>query len=181
MDSQRIQGSHQQSSCWCWVASSPSYSTWCQRLEKHARHRVNQKNTVLRLPQAKKMHGCCPEVMSQFHWVLLPSALARGSESRHKVRMYMHIYAYMYIRMWWVTLRNVTRNVVTYYGYRPYVHHIIWYARLRCGWIQANSTQKKYDLFRFWWNLVSFLVLWRNHSTANFSFLSLMCLQLQVL
>jgi len=45
---------------------------------------------------------------------LLPSALARGSESRiysHKVRMYVR----KYVRTWWVTLRNVTRNVVTYH------------------------------------------------------------------
>jgi len=41
--------------------------------------------------------------------LLLLSALARGSESgiySHKVRMY--------VRTWWVTLRNVTQNVVTY-------------------------------------------------------------------
>ena len=46
---------------------------------------------------------------------LLPSALARGSESgiySHKVRTYVHT--------WWVTLRNVTRNVVTYRIYHRY-------------------------------------------------------------
>jgi len=99
----------------------------------------------------KCMVACCPEVMSQFHWLLLPSALARGSESRHKVRMYMHMYAYMYVCMWWVTLRNVTRNVVTYYRYRPYVHHIIWYARLRCSWSWMTALFCDGDGGQEWW------------------------------
>jgi len=27
-----------------------------------------------------------------------------------------------YVRMWWVTLRNVTRNVITYHRYRPAIY-----------------------------------------------------------
>jgi len=45
----------------------------------------------------------------------LPSALARGFE----LGIYSHKVC-MYIRTWWVTLRNVTRNVVAYH--RPYSH-----------------------------------------------------------
>ena len=35
----------------------------------------------------------------------------------------------VYVCTWWVTLRNVTRNVVTYHRhrYRPYVRHTVWH------------------------------------------------------
>jgi len=68
---------------------------------------------------------------------LLPSALARGSESRiysHKIRMYVRTY----VRTWRVTLRNVTRNVITYHRQGLGVGHMcvtqsdtFRYARLR--------------------------------------------------
>jgi len=71
----------------------------------------------------------CPTVVAE---CLLPSALAWGSESRiysHKVRMYVHTC----VCTWWVTLRNVTRNVVTYHRhrYRPYVRHTVWHIQIR--------------------------------------------------
>jgi len=48
---------------------------------------------------------------------LLPSVLVRGPESRiysHKVRMYVRTC----ICTWWVTFRNVMRNVLTYHRHR---------------------------------------------------------------
>ena len=36
-------------------------------------------------------------------------------------------YVWTYVRTWWVTLRNVTRNVDTYHRYRPYVRHTVWH------------------------------------------------------
>ena len=70
----------------------------------------------------------------------LPSALARGSELRiysHKVRMY--------VRIWWVTLRNVTRNVVAYmhptqgHRYRPYVRHTVWICSTQISWLRTMA------------------------------------------
>jgi len=48
--------------------------------------------------------------------------------------------------MWWVTLRNVTRNVVTYWIYHrygPYVCHTVWH-------IQIRSTQILFGVL-WWW------------------------------
>ena len=46
--------------------------------------------------------------------IAAPSVLAQGSESGD-------LFTYVRTHTWWVMLRNVTRNVVTYHRYRPYV------------------------------------------------------------
>ena len=58
---------------------------------------------------------------------------------RISVRLYSH-QVRMYIRMWWVTLRNVTQKVVTYYRYRPYVRHTVRHIQIYSTQIDGRTT-----------------------------------------
>ena len=80
-----------------------------------------------------------------------------GSESKiyaHKVRKYVCAY----VRTWWVTLRNVTQNVVTYHRYRPYgVTHSLTHSYT----LDSNIDHKRQLLW--WWRWRSGTTAWRGH------------------
>ena len=48
-------------------------------------------------------------------------------------------YVHTYIRMWWVTFRNVARSVITYHNmYRPYVRHTVLHIQICLTQIHVN-------------------------------------------
>jgi len=78
---------------------------------------------------------------------------------------------------WWVTLRNVTRNVVTYHRqglgmYRPYVHHTVWHIQIRstqidCGrWHSLAIEMEVGDDGTAWPSRLGYY----KHQTASFSY-----------